>query len=336
MIGRRAFLAGAAVCAAVGPRMALAQGSETVGGVTRFDPALDALIDPTSKPEVLARGIRWAEGPVWVPQGGGYLLFSDPPANIVRRWTAETGAQPFLDPSGLQTPVPPTIREPGANGMVLDAKGRLLLADSGTRALVRVDLKTRKRTILADRYKGKRFNSPNDMAVARSGAIYFTDPPYGLTDADASPLKEQPVNGVYRLSPDGKVVLIDGAHRRPNGIGLSPDNRTLYVALSDETQPEVRAYTLDAAGEPTGQRLFRDMRPQRAQGLPGNPDGMKVAPTGHVFASGPGGIHVCSPEGQLLGIVGTGKAIANCCIGEGGRSLFLASSDMICRIPLKG
>lgn len=305
-----------------------------VGGVERIDPALDSIIDPSASVTMLASGFRWAEGPVWAP-ALDCLLFADPPANIVYRWKEGAGASPFLSPSGLQGPVPAGQREAGLNGLAIGRDGALVAADSGTRAIVRVDLHTRQRTILADRYQGKRFNSPNDLCIAPSGVIYFTDPPYGLTGGDDSPLRELDHCGLYRLAPDGEVVLIDRSHRRPNGVALSPDGQTLYLALSDEQQPEVLAYRLDVRGLPVDQRLFRDMRPQRAQGLPGLPDGIKVGRDGHLFATGPGGVHVCTADGVLLGIVGTGKAVANCCIDPEGHRLFLTSTDMLAMIALK-
>ncbi|WP_416465428.1 SMP-30/gluconolactonase/LRE family protein [Sphingomonas sp. VDB2] len=334
MIARRTVLASLAAmplaAIAVGKSVA---GSATMGSVTRLSAALDRIIAPSASIEILAHGFRWAEGPVWVPQGD-YLLFSDPPANIVYRWRAGLGAQPFLSPAGLQTAVPPGIREAGLNGLAIDKTGQLIAADSGTRAIVRIDLQTTKRIILADRFQSRRFNSPNDLCIAPSGTIYFTDPPYGFADGDASSLREIDHNGLYALTPDGDVALLDGNHRRPNGVALSPDGRTLYLALSDEKRPEVRAYTLDAKGRLIDQRLFHDMRSQRAQSLPGLPDGIKVAPNGHVFATGPGGVHILTPDGVLLGIVGTGKAVANCCFGANGKSLFMTSSDSVAIIAL--
>jgi gluconolactonase len=302
-------------------------------GIKRLDPRLDRIIPPGATIETLSAGHRWTEGPLWVGKGD-YLLFSDVPENVVHRWSRDGGAKPFLKPSGLQGPIPASIREAGANGLALDTRGRLLLADSGSRALVRVDLSTRRRTVLADRFEGKRFNSPNDLTVARSGAIYFTDPTYGLEGNDESPLRELDFAGIYRREIDGTLTAIDRTQRKPNGIGLSPDERTLYVALSDREKPEILAYSLNVKGFPTGVRTFRDMRREQSAGLPGAPDGMDVATDGHLFASGPGGIHVLTAEGELLGIVGTGKPIANACVGEGGRSLFLTASDRLCRVPL--
>lgn len=295
---------------------------------------MDAILDPSAKVEILGRGYQWAEGGVWVPQAN-CLLFADPPRNIVYRWDAKTGVQPFISPSGLQTPVPDGIREPGANGMQLDKAGRLLFADSGTRAIVRLDLRTRKRTVLADRYEGKRFNSPNDLALAADGTIYFSDPPYGLKDADTSPLAEIGFNGLYLLTPDGKVQLVDRTCFRPNGLALSPDGRTLYLALSDPKLPQLLAYDVDAKGMAGNPRVLHDMAQWHAQGLPGLPDGVKTAPDGTIFATGPGGVHILSADGTTLGMIATGKAVANCCIGQDGRTLFMASHDMLCRIALK-
>jgi gluconolactonase len=329
MIGRRTVIAGLASL----PVAAMAAPAPT-GFVKRLNPGLDAIIPPSATVEFLAEGFRWAEGPVWIAQGD-YLLFSDPPANIVYRWRKGEGAQPFLSPAGFQGDIPAGVREAGLNGLTTDKDGALIAADSGTRAIVRVDLKSRQRTILADQFDGKRFNSPNDLCIAPSGILYFTDPPYGFTDGDESALRELPYNGLYMRTPDGTVTLIDGSHHRPNGVAIAPDGRTLYLALSDEKQPEVRAYTLGADGRPTGQRLFHDFREGLAQGLPGLPDGIKVGPKGHVFATGPGGVHIFTSEGEALGLVGAGKAVANICFGAGGASLFLTSSDRLARIALR-
>lgn len=327
MIARRTVLAGLACL----PVTAIASPAPA-GFVERLSPRFDALVPPSAKVERVATGFRWAEGPVWVTQGD-YLLFSDPPANIVYRWHAKDGVRPFLSPAGFQGKIPPTVREAGLNGMAIGLSGRLLAADSGTRAIVEIDLATRKRRILADRFDRKRFNSPNDLCVAPSGIIYFTDPTYGLADGDTSPLRELDHNGLYALLPDGKVILLDGGHKRPNGVAITPDGRTLYVTLSDESQPEVRAYRLGDDGMPTGQHLFCDMRADLARGRPGLPDGIKVIRDGHVIATGPGGVHVLSQEGERLGIIGTGKAVANCCLGKDGASLFLTSSDSLAVIP---
>ena len=244
--------------------------------------------------------------------------------------------EPFLDPSGLAGAIPPGIREAGANGLAIDADGALVIADSGTRAITRVNLSTRQRTILVDRYDGKRFNSCNDLAIGRDGSIYFTDPPYGLADGDDSPLKELAFNGVYRLPRGGAPQLLDDSLRRPNGIALVPGGDRLYVGCSDDAAPEIRVYDLARDGTVKGAgRRFIDFSDELARKLPGLPDGLKVARTGHVFATGPGGVHVIAPDGRKLGYISTGKPVANCAFGEDGRTLFLTSSDIVARLRLK-
>lgn len=302
--------------------------------IRRLSPALDRMIAPGTVPQVIATGIRWAEGPVWVAQGG-YLLFSDPPANIVRRWSPRQGSRIALDPSGAAGTDPGLIREPGANGLALDAQGRLLIANSGGRSIDRLDLGTRRRVVLADRYQGKRFNSPNDMHVAHDGSIWFTDPPYGLADGDASSLKEQPVNGVYRRRPDGRIDLIDGSLTRPNGIALSPDERRLYVSVSDDTAPRIMAYDLDARGSVRDARVWLDARAMQAKGGPGLPDGMKVARDGTLVCSVPGGMMLMTPEAEPLGLIDSGAPIANAAFGQGGRALFLTANDRVLRVALR-
>lgn len=328
IVGRRGFLAGGMAMAAA-PVFA----AEVRPMLDRLSPKLDRIIAPGTPIETIATGVRWAEGPVWVAGTG--LLFSDPPANIIRRWTRRGGAVPFLQPSGAASFDPKLVREPGSNGLALAHDGALLIANSGGRTIDRVDLKTRKRTVLADRFDGKRFNSPNDLHVARSGAIYFTDPPYGFADADHSPLRETAINGVYRRNPDGKVELVDGSLTRPNGIALSPDERRLFVSVSDEADPRIMAYDLDGAGMPTASRVWLDAAPLLAKHKgSGLPDGMKVARDGTMFCSSPGGMWVLTPEAEPLGLFHTGAPIANAAIGEGGRTLFLTANDRVLRVPL--
>ena len=327
---RRWVLGGALAAVATGGRAAALPEPR----ITRMAPAFDRMVAPGAPVEVVATGIRWAEGPVWV-DAGGYLLFSDPTANIVRRWRPGGVAVPFLHPSGLANPDPRVTREAGANGLALDGRGRLLIANSGGRTIDRLDLASGRREVLAARFEGKRFNSPNDLHVARNGAVYFTDPPYGLADGDTSTTRETAVNGVYRLEPDGTVVLIDGSLTRPNGIALSPDERQLYVSVSDEAAPRIMVYDLDHAGLPRHARVLLDARPLQAGGARGLPDGMKVARDGTLVCSVPGGMMFLSPQAQPLGLISNGGPIANCAFGEKGRALFLAANDRILRVPLR-
>jgi gluconolactonase len=327
-IGRRAFLAGGATLLGTSGLRA-----ETRPAIHRLSPSLDRIIAPGTGVEVIATGIQWAEGPVWVPKGH-YLLFSDPPANIMRKWRRRKPIGIFLSPSGAGGTDPTWVREPGSNGLALDHAGHLLIANSGGRSIDRLDLATKRRFTLVDRYRAKRFNSPNDLHVARDGAIYFTDPPYGLVDGDASPLKELPYNGVYRWAPGGEAVLVDAGLTCPNGVALSPDERRLYVSVSDEQAPRIMVYDLDPRGLPIASRIWFDAKPMLTNGAPGLPDGMKIGRDGTLFCSMPGGMMIMTPEAEPLGLIVSDGPIANCAFGEGGRTLFMTSSHRILSLPL--
>ncbi len=332
LISRRSILAtGAALPLAAWA--APAPGS--YGMVRRLNPALDALIAPDAVIEQVAWGYQWAEGPVWV-KDGGYLLFSDPPQNTMYRWTPGAGAEVFMKPSGYSGDPNPALREPGSNGLAIDASGALVMCDSGDRALARVDLKTKKKTIVVDKFDGKRFNSPNDLCIAKSGAIYFTDPPFGLTDGITSAVKEQAFSGVYRLAPDGSLAVIDKELNYPNGVALSPDEGTLYVTNSDKTRPILKSYILGPDGMPQSSDVVFDMTPLLTPEAKGMQDGMKVDADGNLFVAGPGGILVLSKEGKLLGIISvTSRATPNCAFGEDGSTLFIAATDIVARVKLK-
>jgi gluconolactonase len=329
---RRAVLAAGA---ALSVTASLGDTAPPFGRVHRLDPALDALIAPDAEFEQIASGIKWAEGPVWV-KNGGFLLFSDPPMNTMYRWSRTDGQSVYMHPSGYAGPDTPTLREAGSNGLAIDAAGALIICDSGDRSLVRYDFATKTRTTLAGRFEGKRFNSPNDCAIAKSGAIYFTDPPYGLADIEKSPIKELPYSGIYRWTPDGKVALIDKSFLYPNGIALSPDETTLYADNTDPANPIIRAYRLGADGLPVGFSTLYDTKPLSGPGVRGNPDGMKIDALGNLYAAGPGGLLVISPQGKLLGAIeAPGRTTPNCAFGEDGMTLFFAATDAVGRIRLK-
>ncbi len=335
MLTRRLMLAGIAASAAA-PALAVPPPNpppSPLGGVTRRDARLDALVAPEAKVELLASGYKWAEGPLWV-KTGGYLLFSDVPGDTMYRWSRQAGVEVFLQPSGFAG-TNPDLRESGSNGLTLDAKGALVFADTGNRALARLDLKTRKKELFLERYMGRRFNSPNDLVVARSGAIYFTDPPFGLKGLSQSPVKEMGFNGVYRLAPGGAVTVIDDSLGFPNGIALSPDESVLYVSNCDGKFPILRSYKLGADGLAASAANFHDFTAQMVPGATGWPDGMKVDEAGNLFACGPGGVSILTPQGELLGVIGAGRTIANCAFGEDGSTLFLTASDSLARIRLR-
>lgn len=329
---KRLILAAALLAATAAATAAQSPAPGRIGRIERLSPRFDLLVDPDAPIEKLGEGYRWSEGPAWVRRGG-YLLFSDVPANRMYRWSAAGGVSIFLEPSGLEGRVPAALREAGSNGLIPGPGDTILMADSGSRAIARLDLATRRKTFLATTFERRRFNSPNDLVLARNGAIYFTDPPYGLAGLDDSPLKEQPVNGVYRLDPDGRVTLIDGELSFPNGIILSPDGRTLYVANSDPGRAIWVAYRLDLRGNVASRRVLADVTSEVSRERPGLPDGMAIDARGNLFATAPGGILVMAPDGTRLGRIATGQPIANCTFGgTDGRTLFMTSSNLIARL----
>ncbi|MFC4292694.1 SMP-30/gluconolactonase/LRE family protein [Sphingorhabdus arenilitoris] len=304
------------------------------GKVEQFDPALSQIVDTRSKLAKLADGFWWSEGPVW-DRVRQRLYFSDVPQNTVFSWNKRDGLQTWLKPSGLPDGADPApFDSAGINGMWIMADGSLLAASHGKRAVTKIDIDRKAETILTGAYSGKKYNSPNDLVEAADGSIYFTDPPYGLKGQDSSPDKEQAHNGVYRLAKDGAVTLIDASLTRPNGVALSPDQKTLYVAQSDPDKQILKSYNIGANGSVSDNGLFFDAQPLAGADAPGLPDGMCVAQSGHIFATGPGGVLILSPQGKLLGRINPGKACANCCFGDDGRTLYLTASDTLASIPL--
>ena len=327
-LSRRLVLAGG-VAGAVG--LSTIAVAEATVGVARLDPALDRLIAPDARIETLASGFTWSEGPVWIADGG-YLLFSDVPNNRIHRWSERDGASVFMDPSGYDGPDASGFREPGSNGLIVGPAGSILMADHGNRAVAQVDLATRAKTLLATQYEGKPFNSPNDLVQASDGAIFFTDPPYGLKDMDQSPLKAQAHNGVYRLTPDGAVTLLVRDLTFPNGVALSPDQRTLYVAVSDPARAVLMAYDLTVSDIAASGRVLKDFTDLVGPANPGLPDGMAVDRDGHLFVTGPGGVHILTADGRSLGLIRTGGAAANCKFGEDGGTLFITAGDRLLKL----
>jgi len=320
--GRRSFLrvAGASVVAGAGT-MAMGASTAAAQAPQAAPPSFPGMANPLEGPvDVIASGYIWTEGPVWLGGEQGQLLFSDVPGNAIYSWDGKR-TTPFLAPSGYQGfPIPATLREAGSNGLAL-GRGGLLLADSGTRAIVRVDLATRQRTVLAESYQGRRLNSPNDLVLARNGDIYFTDPPFGLTDTQKSTLRELTYTGVFRLTPDNQVHLV-ADNLFPNGIALSPDGRTLY---STDNSGWV-AFDLNASGMPTGQRQF--VASASVGGARG--DGMKADAAGNIWTSGRGGIYVFSPKGEHIGFAPISGRVSNCAFGPG-RALYVTNDTQVVR-----
>jgi gluconolactonase len=299
----------------------------SLGRVIRNDPRLDKLIPKDAKIEVLGSGFDWSEGPVWV-KNGGYLLFSDIPRNSVMKWKEGEGISLFMKPSGY-TGVVDYGAEPGSNGITIDRQGRLTFCEHGDRRVSRLEPDGGKRT-LVDNYMGKRLNSPNDAVYKSNGDLYFTDPPYGLPKRWEDPRRELDFCGVYRLSKDGRLTLLTKELERPNGIAFSPDEKTLYVAQSD-AKAIWMAFPVKDDGTIGAGKVFHDVSSSMGK-LPGAPDGMKVDGEGNVFATGPGGIYVFTPKGELLGRIETGERTANVAWGDGGSTLYITADMYLCRI----
>jgi gluconolactonase len=299
--------------------------------VREGEPAFHALVPAGAPVEVLAEGLDWSEGPQW-RKSGEYLLFTDIPRNTIYRWREGDGLQVFLRPSGYSGATPPG-RELGSNGLAFSADDRLLMADHGNRQISLLDETNFTRTALADRYEGKRLNSPNDLVIRSNGYIYFTDPPYGLAGLNDDPAKELDFNGVYRLTPAGELTLLTRELSFPNGIAFSPDERTLYVANSDPRRPIWMAFDVRPDGTVENGRVFFDASHLR-EGRRGLPDGMAVDRQGNLFATGPGGVLVLTPHGRHLGTIETGQATSNCAFGDDGSSLYITADSYLLRIRL--
>jgi gluconolactonase len=299
------------------------------GRIERLDPALDAIVDTTAAIERIATGFTFTEGPVWHPDG--YLLFSDPNDNMIYRWSPDGQVSVYRTKSGYVGPDAGEYRQPGSNGNTLDGEGRLTIAEHGNRRVTRLE-RNGVLTVLADRYEGKRLNSPNDLVYKSDGSLYFTDPPFGLPKVYDDRRKELPYSGVFRLA-DGKLTLVARDLRGPNGIALSPDERFLYVADWDVRHKVVTRYQVQADGSLANPTAFFDF-----SFLSGDEalDGLKVDERGDLFVSAPGGVYVVSPQGKLLGIIRPPERPANFAFGDDdGRTLYMTAPTSVYRIRLK-
>lgn len=308
-------------------------GHKTIGAIHRDTPEIDRLIPPDAVIEVLAEGFEWSEGPVWV-KDGGYLLFNDIPQNTTYQWQDKGGLVVFLRPAGYGLGENPPGAELGSNGMFVHPQsGQLVLCDHGNRALTVLNRDNWTKSVLVDKFAGKRLNSPNDLVISSGGQIYFTDPPYGLSGPDY-PGKELDFSGVFHLSPDGELRVVTKALDRPNGIGLSPDEKTLYVANSGERRIWM-AFELAADGSAGNGRIFYDATDFDRYGPGGACDGMAVDSAGRLWATGPGGVMIFTPEGEHLGSIDPGALVSNCAFGgPEGNELYITADMYLCRVKV--
>ncbi len=317
--------------------------------IQKLDPALDQIVPAKATLERVATGFnKWTEGPAWTREGS--LMFAEIPANNIVKLVPGQGATVFIHPSGYKGTEPYKGREPGSNGMTLDAKGRLTVAGHAGRTVWRLESLDPKAqvTVLADSYQGKKLSSPNDLVYKSDGSLYFTDPPYGLpSHDDTDPTKELQVNGVYRIPnalqqkpgapPDrDKLQLVIGDLARPNGIAFSPDEKYLYIAESGK-KVWLR-YRVQPDGSVTEGALFLDPFADKTTDPKATdvPDGIRVDKKGNLYGSGPSGVWIISPDGKHLGTIKVPERVANVAWGDkDAKTLYVTASTSIYRIKLK-
>jgi gluconolactonase len=299
--------------------------------IVRFDPRFDALVPAGAELQRIVDDHGWTEGPLWIAHGG-YLLFSDVVKNRIYQWRPGTGERVFLERSGYTGSAPFAGPEPGSNGLALDSDGRLVFCQHGNRRIVRRERDGRI-TVLADHYRGKRINSPNDLVYKSNGDLYFTDPPFGLPRTYDDPDKETPFQGVYRLDREGVVTLLTRELSAPNGIAFSPDERTLYVSNADRKHLVWMAYEVKEDGTLGAGRVHYDGTVSMGDRR-GTADGLKVDALGNIFGAGPGGVYVFSQDGALIGWFDFGGNVGNVAFGEDGSTLFIAANSAVYRVRL--
>ncbi len=311
--------------------------AQSMNQVMRMDPGFDEIVPASAQIERIATGFSFVEGPVWV-RDGNYLLFSDIPNNVINKWSPDGRVSVFLEESGFSGKIPRPVPKPltmenllgyliGSNGTTLDKEGRLIYCTHGNRRVERLE-KDGRRTIVADRYEGKRLNSPNDVVTKSDGSIYFSDPPYGLEKMDEDPRKELPFNGVYRVH-DGKIQLLTKDLQAPNGLAFSPDEKYLYI--DDSGARTYLRYTVKPDGTIENGQLFFDLSKSPDQGVP---DGMKIDQKGNIYTCGPGGVWILSPEGKVLGRLKPPEEPANIAWGDDGKTLYMTAWTSLYRIRL--
>ncbi len=299
-----------------------------VGSIVRVDSGFDPLVPKGSHIEKVASGFTFIEGPLWRPNG--VLWFSDVTGNVVRQWAPDGTVTEILKAGGIGATGLPPSELAGPNGTTAGKDGAVLLCQQGNRRIVRIT-KDGHLATAADRFDGKKLNSPNDLVYRSDGTLYFTDPPYGLRDDDRDRAKELRFNGVFRLTPEGDLQVAVRDLSRPNGIALSPDEKTLYVANSDEKRKVWMRYDVAADGAISNGKVFADVTEEKGGGLP---DGMKVDSLGNVYATGPGGVWIFSAEGKHLGTFKPPETPANCAWGDDGKTLYMTARTSLYRVKL--
>ena len=297
------------------------------GTIVRLDPALDAIVPANAAVEKVAGGFQFTEGPLWRPSEGR-LWFSDVVGNVLRAVTPAGQVEVLIEHAAGHSTAPAGSYI-GPNGLLAEDGGTVLMAQHFNRQIVRIGA-DRKTIVVVDRFDGKRLNSPNDLAFGPGGALYFTDPPFGLVGQDKDPAKELDFNGVYRFA-GGHVTALVRDLGRPNGIAFSPDLRTMYVSNTEASRKVIMAYDVAPDGSVANGRVFAD---GTADTAPGMPDGLKVDKQGHIYATMPGGVWVIAPDGRHLGTIRAPEVAANCGWGDDGKTLYITAETGVYRIRL--
>lgn len=309
--------------------------TKTIGNIERLDSDLDDLISMDAKIEVIGEGYDWSEGPVWVEKES-MLLFSDVPKNIIYKWTEAKGVESYLTPSGF-TGTETRSKEPGSNGLILH-NDSLIFCQHGDRRIAKMNASLQNpqaqfKTI-ASTFNGKRFSSPNDAAYRSNGDLFFTDPPYGLGNQnDEDPEKEQPHNGVYRVSNSGVVSLLVDSITRPNGITFQTNNK-IIIANSDPAKANWYQYEINDQDSLYNGSIFYDAT-ANGKTEKGLPDGLKADRQGNVYASGPGGIWIFNSEGVVLGKIKLPVPAANCALSTDEKTLYITADMYLLRVKMR-
>lgn len=307
----------------------------TIGSVERIDPALDAVLDKDVEIEIVGDGFDWSEGPVWV-ESHKMLLFSDIPPNKIFKWTAEKGVELYLTPSGY-TGTTPRTGEPGSNGLLINQQGQLVLCQHGDRRIATMDApldKPEPKFIsLVDQFEGKKLNSPNDITMRSNGDLLFTDPPYGLIKNADDPAKELPYQGVFLAKKDGSVRLLTDSITRPNGIALTHNEKTLIVANSDAAKANWYLFDITEDSLHNPRILYNATEEMKKEG--GAPDGLKVDKSGHIFASGPGGVWIFNNQSRLIGKFKIPRACSNVALADDDKTLFITADNYLLRVKMR-
>ena len=302
-----------------------------IGSIERLSSEMDEYISKDSKIEIIAKGFNWSEGPVWSKKLNA-LLFSDVPNNVIYKWDKKNGLSTFINEIGYSGIVP-NSKKAGTNGLTIDQEGNLIICMHGDRRIVKLtDWNSNEFLPVATSFNNKLFNSPNDLVYNSQKELFFTDPPYGLRNGDNDKLKELQFNGVFRLSNDGELKVLIKNLSRPNGIAISIDEKTLYVANSDSKNPVIMKYKITDEGVENPEVFFDgSVLSKKDIGLF---DGLKVHPSGTVFATGPGGVLLINKEGNHIGTIRTKVRSANCAFDDKFEYLYMTSHQYLTRIRI--